>query len=235
MKCIDFWEENWVCILQRLSIPGQRTMFSHGEFRLITEKTKHSMVSWRAFQQRVKEAFPVKMDMTKIAMCKQQPGESVSQYLTRLTEVHDANSGLERSADMSVAAITPYEAHLRNSFVNGLQEDIAQKVRNTCVGWDTGKLGLIEQHAVHAEKLVAQEKDKRSKKEDQSHSAQLAMLQMVKQTAGIQYRRCGRGRGGRGRGRTDGCFVCGSEHHWFRDCPRRSRGEGKSSEEQNGN
>ncbi|KAF5892456.1 uncharacterized protein DAT39_017842, partial [Clarias magur] len=30
-----------------------------------------------------KEAFPVKMDMTKIAMCKQQPGESVSQYLTR--------------------------------------------------------------------------------------------------------------------------------------------------------
>ncbi|KAF5886065.1 uncharacterized protein DAT39_022599, partial [Clarias magur] len=65
-----------------------------------------------------------------------------------------------------------------------------------CVGWDTGKLRLFEQHAVHAEKLVAQEKDKRNKKkEDQSHSAQLAMLQMVKQTAGIQYRRRGRGRG----------------------------------------
>ncbi|XP_047675001.1 uncharacterized protein LOC125145584 [Tachysurus fulvidraco] len=40
------------------------------------------------------EAFPVKMDMTKIALCKQQDSETVAQYLHRLTEVHNAHSGL---------------------------------------------------------------------------------------------------------------------------------------------
>ncbi|XP_038649394.1 uncharacterized protein LOC119964181 [Scyliorhinus canicula] len=127
-------------------------------------------------------AFPVRMDMTKIAMCKQRDGETVSQYLTRLTEVHNAHSGLTPPADMNIAEVTPYEAHLRNSFMNRLSEDFAKKVKNTCITWDTGKLNLIEQHSIHTEKLLTQEKAKRNKRrEDQSHQAQLTMMQMVTQ------------------------------------------------------
>jgi len=174
-------------------------------------------------------AFPVRMDMTKIAMCKQRDGETVSQYLTRLTEIHNAHSGLTPPADLNAAEVTPYEAHLRNSFMNGLHEDIAKIVRNTCITWDTGKLNLIEQHAIHAEKLVAQEKTRRNKKrEDQNHQAQLTMMQMVSQASERgrgRGRARGRGRGGRwrGRSRTDGCFTCGGKDHWARDCPTREK------------
>ncbi|XP_038634516.1 uncharacterized protein LOC119953920 [Scyliorhinus canicula] len=186
-------------------------------------------------------AFPVRMDMTKIATCKQRDGETVSQYLTRLTEVHNAHSGLTPPADINTAEVTPYEAHLRNSFMNGLSEDIAKKVKNTCITWDTGKLNLIEQHAMHAEKLLTQEKVKRNKRrEDQSHQAQLTMMQMVTQVAEGQQRgrgrgqTRGRGRGGRGRGKTDGCFTCGSKDHWARDCPTK-RQEGPRDNDDNGN
>ncbi|XP_078066764.1 uncharacterized protein LOC144492531 isoform X1 [Mustelus asterias] len=178
-------------------------------------------------------AFPVRMDMTKIAMCKQRDGETMSQYLTRLTEIHNAHSGLTAPADMNAAEVTPYEAHLRNSFMNALHEDIAKIVRNTCIKWDTGKLNLIEQHAIHAEKLLVQEKAKRNKKrEDQTQQAQLTMMQMVSQTsergrgrgrARGRGRGRARGRGGRGRGRNDGCFTCGSKDHWARDCPTKEK------------
>lgn len=44
------------------------------------------------------------MDMTKISMRKQEEGESVSQSLTCMTEVHDANSGLEHPAAFAEVA-----------------------------------------------------------------------------------------------------------------------------------
>ncbi|KAI4876403.1 hypothetical protein NFI96_004024 [Prochilodus magdalenae] len=47
-------------------------------------------------QQRLMTGFSVHMDVIKTAMCKQEDSESVHSYLTRLTEVHDSNSGLER-------------------------------------------------------------------------------------------------------------------------------------------
>ncbi|XP_043561879.1 uncharacterized protein LOC122557838 [Chiloscyllium plagiosum] len=75
-----------------------------------------------------REAFPVQMDMTKIATCKQREDETVSQYLTCLTEVHNAHSGLRPPEDITTAEITPYEAHLTNSFINGVKDEIAKKV-----------------------------------------------------------------------------------------------------------
>ncbi|XP_043542139.1 uncharacterized protein LOC122547599 [Chiloscyllium plagiosum] len=124
-----------------------------------------------------RQAFPVRMDMTKIAMCKQREGETVSQYLTSLTEVHNVHSGLRPPDDKTTAEITVYEAHLRTSFINGMKDEIAKKVKGTCFTWDTGKLNLIEPHAIHAEKLLTQEKDKQKLKiEQQAHKAQLTMM-----------------------------------------------------------
>ncbi|GAA6099301.1 uncharacterized protein LOC113649215 isoform X3, partial [Tachysurus ichikawai] len=116
------------------------------------------------------EAFPVKMDMTKIALCKQQDGETVAQYLHCLTEVHNAHSGLIAPENMSEGVVTAYEAHLRNSFMNGLIPEISDKVKNLCITWDTEKLSLIEQHALHAEKLLTQTKQEQGKKERRANT-----------------------------------------------------------------
>ncbi|KAF5895971.1 extracellular calcium-sensing receptor-like, partial [Clarias magur] len=77
--------------------------------------------------------------------------------------------------------------------------------------WDTGKLTLIKQHGIHAEKLLNLQKEKKAKKlDDNSNKGQLILLQMVSNQA---YAPVERGRGGRGgcglgRGWTDGCFIC---------------------------
>ncbi|XP_060720834.1 uncharacterized protein LOC132842185 [Tachysurus vachellii] len=166
------------------------------------------------------EAFPVKMDMTKIALCKQEDGETVAQYLHRLTDIHNAHSGLTAPQDMSDGAVTAYEAHLRNSFMNGLIPGISDKVRNLCITWDTGKLSLIVQHALHAEKLLAQNKqEQEKKKEAQTHNVQLAIMQAVARS--LTHR--GRGRGRRGRGGDSGCFICGGQDHWAKGCPKRGK------------
>ncbi|MGL4646344.1 MAG: hypothetical protein ACRCVL_04430 [Cetobacterium sp.] len=116
------------------------------------------------------EAFPAKMDMTKIVLYKQQDGETVAQYLHRLTEAHNAHSGLIAPENMSVGVVTAYEAHLRNSFMNGLIPEISDKVKKLCITWDTGKLSLIEQHALHVEKLLTQTKQEQGKKERSKHT-----------------------------------------------------------------
>ncbi|XP_058273794.1 uncharacterized protein LOC131370461 [Hemibagrus wyckioides] len=82
-----------------------------------------------AVRQACVAAFPVRMDMSRISMCKQQDGETVIQYLTRLTEVHDAHSGLNRPDNINAGEVMAYEAHLRNSFLNGLKEGIARSVK----------------------------------------------------------------------------------------------------------
>lgn len=58
------------------------------------------------------------MDMTKISMCKEQDGETVSQYLTHLIELHNVHSGLENLPNMTDADLKPYEAHLINFFLS---------------------------------------------------------------------------------------------------------------------
>ncbi|XP_072432726.1 uncharacterized protein [Chiloscyllium punctatum] len=99
-----------------------------------------------------------------------------------LTEVHNAHSGVRPPNDITAAEITLYEAHLKNSFIIGMKDEIVKKVKDTCITWDTGKLNLVEQHAIRAEQLLTQEKDKQKlKMEQQAHKAQLTMMQMVTQ------------------------------------------------------
>ncbi|XP_053508329.1 uncharacterized protein LOC128624692 [Ictalurus furcatus] len=86
-----------------------------------------------ALQQRLTNTFSVRMDMTKIAKCKQQDSETVSQYLSRLTEIHDANSGLEKPNALADGQIT----------------------------WDTGSLTQVERYAIHTEKLLREAKERK--------------------------------------------------------------------------
>ena len=124
---------------------------------------------------RIEAAFPVRMDM--ISACKQEEDESVHNYLTRLTEAHNTHSGLTPPPDVNAQEITPWEAHLRNSFINGLRLDVASLLKHTCIQWDSGKLSLIEAHAVHAEKLIRDgDKRKKDKRETDLHKATLTMF-----------------------------------------------------------
>lgn len=81
---------------------------------------------------RRRNGFPVRMDMCKISACRQEDGESVSQYLAYLTEVHDTHSGLTCPANLNDNAVTPCEAHLRNTF-HEWHTDISSMVKRTCI------------------------------------------------------------------------------------------------------
>eukprot|EP00064_Thunnus_orientalis_P007515 superscaffoldBa00000840_g7537 len=173
--------------------------------------------------KRIEAAFPVRLDMSKISSCKQEDDESIHNYLTGLTEVHNTHSGLTPLADLNNNAVTAWEAHLRKSFLNGLKPDISNMVKRICITWDSGKLSLIEAHAVHAVKILKEsQKRKGEKKEKEMHMAALTMFQG-------HARGCGRGRGrggprGGGQRKTDpdACFHCGERGHWAKDCPKKN-------------
>lgn len=60
--------------------------------------------------------------MTKISMCKQTDGEPESAYLVRLMDMHERHCGIEKPQALAQGDNAPevWEAHLRNSFINGL-------------------------------------------------------------------------------------------------------------------
>ncbi|KAF4091066.1 hypothetical protein AMELA_G00032840 [Ameiurus melas] len=135
-----------------------------------------------ALQQRLTYTFPVRLNMTKIAECKQQDAETVSQYLSRLTEIHDTNSGLEKPDALAdgQAAITAWEAQLRNSFMKGTTPEIAAIVKQQCIAWDSGNLTQVERYAIHVEKLLGDAKDRKTQKRGKDlNTATITMLQAV--------------------------------------------------------
>lgn len=77
---------------------------------------------------------------------KQQPGETVDDFLTRLTKAFRENSRMkppENSHD---------EQRLKNCFMDGVDQQIRRQVCKHCVGWDRGRLSAVQDQTVHAEK-----------------------------------------------------------------------------------
>ncbi|KAK7925084.1 hypothetical protein WMY93_007394 [Mugilogobius chulae] len=96
----------------------------------------------------IEEAFPPKIDMTLINRCRQKQDESPDDFVQRLTDIFDANSGLK-------AENPAYETHLCNAIVRGLRPDIFAGVRQTYVGLlDSPKLIELCMHARHAYHVI---------------------------------------------------------------------------------
>ena len=125
---------------------------------------------------RVCAAFPLRLDMTKINGCRQKDREHCNEYLERLTELHNAHSGIEVPADLNQPEVTVWEAHLRKCFLNGMDAEISEKVKDLCVTWDSAKLSVIVAHANHAEKRLRDARKVKIEKRD--HDLEKATITM---------------------------------------------------------
>lgn len=98
-------------------------------------------------------------DFSKIHECKQGDGETVCQYLERLRDVFNANSGLvePRQGDDG-----PYHQQLKIAFLSGMEPEICQIIKETLIGWGTATLAEVKRYAIHHEHNG---KEKKSKKE----------------------------------------------------------------------
>ena len=188
----------------------------------------------------LRTTFPNKIDMSKITGCKQLPGETVGDFLTRLTVLFNQHSGIPIPDNLGDEP-GAYETHLKQAFLNGLLPPLRADVGHTCIGLEDARLTEVRRHAEHAERQHKETKDKnQQKKEHQLQKAQLTMLQAVSALSRphrqdnadnrAYFTEPGRGGRGRGRGRgrdfsrqfqipRDECFICRQKGHWAKDCP----------------
>ncbi|KAM3607306.1 uncharacterized protein V6R79_005369 [Siganus canaliculatus] len=142
----------------------------------------------------IKEKFPAKIDMKKVAGCKQQEDEPVSEYLHRLTSVFNDNSGLEQPTQMGEAA-TVWETHLCKSFLDGLLPSIAAETKKSCILPEEARLDDLRKHAIHAQQQQDErKKSKVAKRDTEMHAAALTMYQAVAHGAYTERGQQSRGR-----------------------------------------
>lgn len=107
----------------------------------------------------IKAAFPTRMNTSRISECKQKDGKAVIEYYARLLEVFNTHSGLTQPQTLGAEAEV-WECHLRNSFLQGLCEDIRAQTRLTCIGVDDARLAEVKRHATHAEGYLKTKRQK---------------------------------------------------------------------------
>lgn len=125
----------------------------------------------RALCDAVKAAFPAKVDAAKIVNCRQGRDETVEQYYDRLFEIFNTYSGLEQPTQLG---ITPgmWEYLLCNTFLNGLDPNIAADIKKSCISWQEGRLSDVKRHAIHAEKQRELQREKqKQQREDELYKA----------------------------------------------------------------
>ncbi|KAE8278216.1 hypothetical protein D5F01_LYC23706 [Larimichthys crocea] len=111
----------------------------------------------------LRKAFPPKVDMSKIASCKQKPEEQVDDYVSRLTAIFNEHSGLEQPGHIG-AQPDASESHLCNSILAGMLPELHDIVIRTYVGCkEECRLNDLKRHARHAQ--LTQQQKKKAKKE----------------------------------------------------------------------
>lgn len=169
--------------------------------------------------KRIKEKYKRKANYTEIGRCKQKTGETFDEYRVRMEKVFKAHSGLDYDDDET----KPYKQQLKNALHSGSLPEIQGWVNRHYISMSGGTLTEYINHALHAEKVIKQKKEKKEQVFYQDHDESAAFYQ--------KGRGRGRGRGGRSRGRgrsmgpfpypfpnSKGCWSCGKEGHQARDC-----------------
>ncbi|KAJ8381274.1 hypothetical protein SKAU_G00020520, partial [Synaphobranchus kaupii] len=81
----------------------------------------------------MKSKFLVRLNWEAVRQVKQKPGETVNDFLERLTEKYDAHSGMDKPDNNET--LTPYETQLTHCFLDGLDKHLATAIKTSCVGW----------------------------------------------------------------------------------------------------
>ncbi|KAM6893410.1 LOW QUALITY PROTEIN: protein NLRC3-like [Xenentodon cancila] len=69
-----------------------------------------------------------------ITACTQKEGEEVNNYLLCLQSIHDDYSGMTKPDPYSGPIMTPYESHLKQSFLDGLLTPLSVMTKDSCIG-----------------------------------------------------------------------------------------------------
>ncbi|MEQ2193062.1 hypothetical protein XENOCAPTIV_022861 [Xenoophorus captivus] len=141
--------------------------------------------------------FPQRSDCAVLQQVKQRPDETVADFLYRMEEVFNKQSGMEHPANFTV--LGPWKRMLCGYVMEGLLPEIAAQTKTLYVGWRHGVLfEELKRHALHSDDVINnRKKTKVDKRETDLHNAALTVYYSINQR-GSSTRGPGRCRRGRG-------------------------------------
>eukprot|EP00063_Salmo_salar_P035549 XP_014010384.1 PREDICTED: uncharacterized protein LOC106577141 [Salmo salar] len=101
-------------------------------------------------------------DFSKVHECKQEDSETISQYVERLKDVFNANSGLIEPPVVD-GFDAPYYQQLKIAFLSGMCPEISRAIKQNLVGWGLADLREVKRYAVHYEQHGKSEKEEKER------------------------------------------------------------------------